>query len=123
LSERQLLGLRGERIAERYLRRLGLRRIARNYRCPAGEIDLVFSDGPTLVFVEVKTRSSDVHTDPETAVHGHKRRALVRAAKYFISRYRQHERPARFDVVAIVRRSWLRAEIEHFRDAFQPLHA
>ncbi len=120
MIDRLVLGFRGERIADRHLRKLGLRRIARNYRCPAGEIDLVFSDGATLVFVEVKTRRSAVHADPEDAVHAHKRRALVRAAKYFIGRFGQHGRPARFDVVAIVRRSWMSADIEHFPDAFRP---
>ncbi len=52
------LGRRGERAAEKYLRRNGYRIVARNFRAAGAEIDLVAMDGETLVFVEVKTRRS-----------------------------------------------------------------
>ncbi len=67
--------------------------LARNYRCPVGEIDLIALDrhpacgpfGPTLVFVEVKTRGDDTYTDPESAVDAEKRRRIKKAAAYYLS--------------------------------------
>ena len=50
------IGAQGERLAEKYLRRRGCRVLARNYRCPRGEVDLIVLDGQAVVFVEVKTR-------------------------------------------------------------------
>jgi putative endonuclease len=66
---RSILGRSGERRAEKYLRRQGYRLVARNYRCPIGELDLIFLDGKTVVFVEVKTRTGAEHADPQDAVN------------------------------------------------------
>lgn len=114
------LGPRGEQMAADYLTQRGYRVVARNYRCPVGEIDLVAIDDDTVVFVEVKTRSSDEAADPEIAVHPEKRRRLTRAGKHFVARHRLHEKPCRFDVVAIVDRGTGSPQIEHFEDAFPP---
>lgn len=110
------LGKRGERAAERSLRRSGLRIILRNYRASRGEIDLIAREGDTLVFVEVKTRRRG---DPAEAVDAEKRARLIRAARGFILRHDLEETPKRFDVVAVV---WsddeAEPEIRHIRDAF-----
>lgn len=73
----------------------------RNYRCPAGEIDLVAEDGDTLVFVEVKTRAADSDELPEAALTPRKRHRLSRAALHFMRTYRTRERLFRFDLVAV----------------------
>src|SRR5277367_6039730 len=77
------LGRRGERAAEKYLRRNGFRIVARNYRAAGAEIDIVAMDGDVLVFVEVKTRRSPDASAPEEAVDEHKQKQLRRAAEIF----------------------------------------
>lgn len=75
--------------------------LARNYRCRAGEIDVVAEDGETLVFVEVKERGGDSHGTAVEAVTLHKRRRVVRAARLYAATRGLSEQPVRFDVVAI----------------------
>jgi putative endonuclease len=114
------LGRLGEKLGARFLRRQGYRVVARNYACPAGELDLVALDRDTLVFVEVKTRRDDAAAMPEDAVNFHKRRQVTAAAKYYLLQTRAHDRPCRFDVLAILLREGQEPEIEHFVDAFGP---
>jgi putative endonuclease len=114
------LGAQGEELAAAFLKGQGYRIVARNYRCPSGEIDIVALDGDTIAFVEVKSRSSDEAADPEVAVHYHKRKQITRAAKYFISHKASHDQPCRFDVVAVVLPPGGEPQIEHFADAFGP---
>src|SRR5271167_661654 len=82
------LGRRGERAAEKYLRRSGYRIVARNFRAARAEIDLVAMDGDVLVFVEVKTRRSRGAGAPEEAVDERKQKQIRRAAEMFATRYR-----------------------------------
>ncbi len=113
----RLLGDRGERAAARFLRRRGLRVLARGYRTKLGEIDLIARDGDTLVFVEVKARRQGV---PAEAVTPEKQRRITLAALHFLRKYDLLEVRSRFDVVAIV---WPdqrgKPEIEHFPSAFE----
>lgn len=111
------LGRRGERAAEKHLRRNGYRIVARNFRAAGAEIDLVALDGRTLVFVEVKTRRSRAAGAPEEAVDERKQRRLRRAAEAFAMRYRAEDREMRFDIVA-VDASGRRLRIELLRNAF-----
>ena len=111
------LGRRGERAAEKHLRRNGYRIVARNYRAAGAEIDLVAMDGETLVFVEVKTRRSREAGAPEEAVDERKQARMRRAAEIFATRYRADDITMRFDIVA-VDASGERLEIELLRNAF-----
>ena len=111
------LGRRGERAAEKHLRRNGYRIVARNFRAAGAEIDLVAMDGDTLVFVEVKTRRSRAAGAPEEAVDERKQTRMRRAAEVFAARYRADEIEMRFDIVA-VDASGKRLEIELLRNAF-----
>ncbi len=111
------LGRRGERAAERHLRRNGYRIVARNFRAAGAEIDLVAIDGDILVFVEVKTRRSRAAGAPEEAVDERKQTRMRRAAEVFARRYRADEIEMRFDIVA-VDASGKRLEIELLRNAF-----
>jgi putative endonuclease len=111
------LGRRGERAAEKYLRRNGYRIVARNFRAAGAEIDLVAMDGETLVFVEVKTRRSRISGAPEEAVDERKQTRMRRAAEVFARRYRADEVEMRFDIAA-VDASGRRLEIELLRNAF-----
>jgi len=99
--QRQRLGAEGERRAEALLRAERYTIVARNYRCPLGEIDLVALDHGTVVFVEVKTRTSAGHGSPLEAVDRRKQRQLQRAAQYYLATHRLVGRDARFDVVGV----------------------
>ena len=117
-SAKTKLGRRGEDQAARFLRRLGHKIIARNYLCPIGEIDLVTIDGDTLVFVEVKTLSSDKAAEPQDHVGFTKQRQVRRVADYYLAKHNAHDRPLRFDVVAVLLPVSGRAQITHFVNAF-----
>ncbi|MFZ5830683.1 MAG: YraN family protein [Planctomycetota bacterium] len=116
---RPTLGQRGEALAARYLLRKGYRIVIRGSRMPGGEIDLVALDGRTIVFVEVKTRTSADHGHPAEAVDDEKQRRLTRLALRLLKRHGLLDHPARFDVVAV---TWpenrRRPTIEHFINAF-----
>ena len=115
------LGDKGERLAARYLRRQGYKVLARRYRTPLGEIDLIARDGACIVFVEVKTRRSDVAGQPYEAVDSYKQAQLTRLALAFLKRYRLLEQPARFDVISIVwEGTGTEPQIVHYRNAFEP---
>ena len=91
--------------------------LARVTRERLGEIDIIARDGKTLVFVEVKTRTSDEPT-PEDQVHSFKQQQITRAAKFYLSRYGTQP-PARFDVVAIVWPTGRDPQIRHTQSAFE----
>lgn len=120
MDDRAGLGRAGEKQAERHLRRLGYRIVARNYRCPLGEIDLIALDQRTVVFVEVKTRADRQHADPQDAVNLGKQQRLLRTARYFIQQTDSQDRACRFDVIAITAEQ-AGTHIEHITDAFSPL--
>jgi putative endonuclease len=110
---RRRLAEAGERAAAAHLERGGMRIVERNYRCTAGEVDLIALDGGTVAFVEVKLRHPPF--DPLEAVDGRKRRQVCRAAFDFLLRRGMLGRPARFDVVAVEAGTY---SCTHIADAF-----
>jgi putative endonuclease len=113
-----MLGQRGENVAAKFLRNLGYKILIRNFRCEAGEIDIVARDDKSIVFVEVKTRTNDDPT-PEDQVNRLKQHQITKAAKFYMSRYGTPQPPARFDVVAIVWPNGREPSIRHTTDAFE----
>jgi len=111
-------GRRGEEAAYFYLRRNGYVMIARNYRSSRSrsELDLVGWDDATLVFVEVKTRSTRNIIPAEAAVDAEKQRDLSRVARDFLRKIKGSP-PVRFDIVSVYF-AGSDAEIELFKDAF-----
>jgi putative endonuclease len=105
------------------LRRKRYRVLKRNYRCPAGEIDLICSDQDTIVFVEVKTRTDDAAQDPYEALRKPQWRRIENAARFFLMERQVHDRPCRFDVVTVLRPARGSPHIEHFEDARRPHRA
>ncbi len=95
------VGRRGEEIAKRLLEQKGYVTLAQNYRDGPREIDLVMQDGETVVFVEVKARSSSAFGTPGEFVTKNKQRLLTRAAQSYLFKRGLLDRPARFDVVEI----------------------
>ena len=116
-NQKQILGKEGERIAERYLKNKGFKLLERNYRCPVGELDLIALDRHVVVFLEVKTRSDDRFGVPFESVHRHKQRKISKAALYFLSQHRLHDREARFDVIGISLHD-REPKVEHIQNAF-----
>lgn len=95
--------LRGEHAEDNALQFLsaqGFKPVARNFRCKQGELDLVMADGNTLVFVEVRYRSSDKFGSALESVTYKKQQRIITAAHTYLSRH-THGGPVRFDVVAI----------------------
>jgi putative endonuclease len=114
------LGARGETLARKFLRRAGMKILASNYRCAAGEADLIVLDPAdrAIAFVEVKTRSRDDMTAPESAVNADKQRRLRRIARHYLARHNAEDHRVRFDVIAIVQRPGETPELRHVPDAF-----
>lgn len=99
--ERRELGEGGEEAALRRLKEMGYREVARNYRSPLGEIDVVAWDGDTLVFVEIKTRRDRPLAYAKEAVHAGKQRKLSMLALAYLKEHDLQGVKARFDVVAV----------------------
>ena len=114
------LGHRGEILAERFLKKLRYKILARGNRNKLGELDLVALDGKTIVFVEVKTRKSTDKGHPPDAVDERKQIKLTRLALAFLKRHRLLDHSSRFDVIAI---TWpdggKEPTVEHFKNAFE----
>ena len=110
---RQRLGAHGERVAARRYEALGYEVVARNWRCGDGELDLVLRRDTTLVFAEVKTRTSDRFGHPAEAVTVVKQRRIRRLAQRFCAETGNRAGVLRFDVVAI-----LRGQVEIYEACF-----
>lgn len=109
---------RGESLARRHLEGLGYRIEAANWRAPQGEIDLVASDGETLVFVEVKARTGRQFGEPEEAITRRKRRHLVETAQAYLEAHDHLEAAWRIDVIAVdLAPSGAVLRLEHYPDA------
>ncbi|HEY3753510.1 MAG TPA: YraN family protein [Pseudonocardiaceae bacterium] len=96
------LGRRGEDLAADYLTERGLVVLSRNWRCREGELDIVATDGSTLVVCEVKARSSDEFGDPAEFVTAAKMRRMRRATQAWLRRYRVGWCEIRFDIVTVL---------------------
>ena len=112
------LGRRGEALAAALLQAQGLTIVERNFRCRAGEIDLVALDGPTLVFVEVRSRRSDRLGTPFESVDPRKQARVTRVARHFLAARGFADREVRFDVVGI-RFDVEPPALQHLRGAFE----
>jgi putative endonuclease len=99
--DRKSKGDRGEESAAEFLRGQGYRILERNYRCPLGEMDIIAREGKTIVFVEVKTRSSDRFGPPQAAIGPQKQRRMTAIALWYLKEKGWMDGPARFDVAAV----------------------
>ena len=117
-SPSQTLGLLGEELAFQYLKNKGYKILLRNYKNPLGEIDLIAKEKGALVFIEVKTRSSDAMGLPCESVTAFKRRQILKSAQYYMLRYGIRDVPCRFDVVSVLLPRQGRAALEIIQNAF-----
>ena len=113
-----LKGRRGERIAARFLLRQGFDILARRYHGRSGEVDLIAFEKDTLVFVEVKARSSRVFGEPWEFVDWRKQQILRRTAEEFIAGHDLGQYAYRFDIVAVVAPEKAPVQVMLYRNAF-----
>jgi putative endonuclease len=118
MAEHNEMGQRGEKVAQSFLAEKGYKILHVNWRNRKAEIDIIAMDGDTLVFVEVKTRQSNLFGDPESAVNFKKQRRLIHAANAYVSKYRI-ENDSRFDIISILIEKNATV-INHYPDAFYP---
>jgi len=114
-EQRLALGNHGEAVAARHLIAQGMVVLDRNWRCPAGEIDLVLRDGAVLVVCEVKTRTSDACGSPLEAITAIKVERLRRLAAQWLQDHQVRPEEVRLDVVGVRRPRRGASEIEHVR--------
>ena len=117
MHSKDKLGIDGENYAVQYLVGSGHTIVTRNWRCPEGEIDILATDGRTLVVVEVKTRSSTAYGQPFEAVTWRKS-AKIRGLAARWLRENPWRGPVRFDVISIVMQKHCGPELQHIRAAF-----
>ncbi len=108
----------GERAAKRHLQRQGLKFLTANFRSPRGEIDLICRDQDCLVFVEVKTRSSEEWGRPAAAVNAERRRRLTRAALDYLRLLKNPPVKLRFDIVEVLLQDSAVREVRHLPNTF-----
>jgi putative endonuclease len=118
MAAKDVLGQRGERLAEDFLASAGLVILDRNWRCPQGEIDLVAREGDELVFVEVKTRTTTAFGHPLEAITAVKLARLRRLAAAWCAEHEARARSIRLDAVAVLAPPSGNPVIEHLRRIF-----
>ena len=113
MAQKDELGRRGEQVAAEWLQERGYRLLDRNWRCPSGELDLILRDGATLVFAEVKTRSSFDFGHPFEAITSKKAARLRRLAAAWCREHGPGSAEVRIDAVAVTDAWTKRPLVEH----------
>lgn len=102
-SQNKLAALQAGKEAEEralsYLQQQGLQLLSRNFRCKAGEIDLIMQHREVLVFIEVKYRHTDQYGGALMSLSARQQQRIIKAASFYLMRYAPHAQ-ARFDVIA-----------------------
>ena len=109
----------GELAARKHLQDLGLKFLLANFRSARGEMDLIFRDEDCLVFVEVKTRSSETWVRPAAAVNARKRRLLAMTALDYLKQLPDANVKIRFDIVEVLLNDGEVSEVRHLPNTFQ----
>jgi len=115
-TQKQAFGQWGEKTAAAYLENNGYTILERNFHTAHGEIDIVASKAPVLIFVEVKTRSSHMFAFPEDSVTQRKQAHLLSAAEDYLQTHPESSESWQFDVIAIERKPGGNPEIVHFEN-------
>lgn len=118
MAKHNTLGQKGEELAVDFLIKLGYTIVETNWHEKKFEIDIIARDNNELVFIEVKTRSTNYFGNPAEAVNLSKQKHLIEGANYYLET-NEIDLDCRFDVVAIVKNN-NEQKIEHIKDAFYP---
>lgn len=124
-DSRRATGQQGEAIARAYLERHSYGMIAANWRCALGELDLIMQHGPTLVFVEVRTRRSYLPGLAEASITPAKQRRLARLAQAYLQHLEAQRAtwtgPWRVDVVALQLDASGNARVHHLQNVIEDI--
>ncbi|MGE5454344.1 MAG: YraN family protein [Methylocystaceae bacterium] len=118
MNQRQHLGKQGEEIAVRYLKSQGYQVLRERYRVAQGEIDIIATWGQTLVFIEVKTRTSTAYGLPAEAVTYQKQGKIRQVAMAFLQEGNHKYNNFRFDVISILMQGREKYQLDHIEGAF-----
>lgn len=119
MAQHNKLGRRGENLARQFLEQKGYEILETNWRYQRAEVDIIARQEEWLVFVEVKTRTSEIYGRPETFFTPAKGQLMAQAAFAYIEET-NHSGEVRFDVISILIPPNGPSEITHFEDAFFP---
>ena len=115
-------GIAAEQLAATFLMQHGLKLITQNYHCRFGEIDLVMQDGKTLVFVEVKLRSSNQFGGAAASITPQKQKKMILTAQHYLQTQKLGDVPCRFDVILMQSANLAATDLKHIewiRNAFE----
>jgi putative endonuclease len=115
-------GIAAEQLAATFLMQHGLKLITQNYHCRFGEIDLVMQDGKTLVFVEVKLRSSNQFGGAAASITPQKQQKMILTAQHYLQTQKLGDVPCRFDVILMQSADLAATDLKHIewiRNAFE----
>jgi len=118
MADHITLGRKGEEIAAKFLSSRGYKIVERNWRFEKDEIDIIALDGDFIVFVEVKTRSSNWYGEPYEAVDEKKEKLIIRGAEAYVIKKDLYNE-VRFDIISIVI-DGSKQTINHMKEAFYP---
>ncbi len=107
------MGRVGEKRAVEFLKKKGFKILKTNYKTVLGEIDIIAQDNEVIVFIEVKTRTSDVFGAPAEAVDKKKQEKYYKTATYYLQKEKKLDSECRFDVIEIEN-----GQINHIFNAF-----
>lgn len=107
----------GEILAEKYLKKLGYKFLERNYSSKIGEIDLIYKDKDTIVFVEVKARQNDRFGMGREAINYKKQQKIKRTAEFYLISNNLYDKNCRFDCIEVLgdKEDYT---VEHYKNAF-----
>lgn len=118
VDTRRITGTLGEQAATDAIAEQGYEILHRNYRVRNGELDIVAMQDGVLVFLEVKTRTSNAFGLPEEAVNHRKQKRLRLLASEYLRRERPNTRGMRFDVISVAMNAGIITELRHIVNAF-----
>lgn len=119
MAKHNELGKEGEEIATNFLVKLGYEILENNWRHRKAEIDIIAKFNDVLIFVEVKSRSSDLYGRPESFVDIKQQQLIADAASVYMEEI-GHEWEVRFDIISVFFHNHAYQSIDHFKDAFFP---
>jgi len=112
------LGFKGEAMALKKIKSLGYKILVQNFRCKLGEIDIIAKDQDTLVFIEVRSKSSEKYGLPYETVNTKKQKKIRRVAEFYLMKNNLYHLYCRFDVIGIVWQHGDELQMEIIKDAF-----
>ncbi len=113
------LGQKAETIAAAFLKEKKIKILNQNYRTPVGEIDIIAKEKDTIIFIEVKARTSVYYGLPQEAVTHRKQKQIIKTAIWYLNEKQLHNQfKLRFDVISILLNN-RQIKIEHIKNAFQ----